>query len=300
MIKRAFRRMTGWEKCSASDYKDLYDKYGGNILSNPDILRFIENNSTLSNSYFIHVSRGVADAAVCTWGNYLAGDKRLAWHNGACKVPVNFDEVIFPCHSARTDALLFPFKSKIISALRHPICLNGTNIFNARRQICIARPVTGKRRQTHRRQLKKFIEAGGSVKSINELSHSDFIDIYADLFSQRRNMKHDNNMLTSFIHHIDDVLFGSYLEFKGSPCAIQLLVKREDHNTVYIDYVNSGRSMYLKDHSVGSLCMFVNVNRAYEYADSRGKTLRFSFGNPTQDYKTRWCHLQPLTRLISI
>lgn len=34
--------MMGWEKCSASDSKMLYEKYDRNIISNPEILRFIE------------------------------------------------------------------------------------------------------------------------------------------------------------------------------------------------------------------------------------------------------------------
>lgn len=54
-------------------------------------------------------------------GNYLAGDKRLTWHNGACRVPANFDEVVFPCHLARAGGLLIPFKSKIISVLQHSV-----------------------------------------------------------------------------------------------------------------------------------------------------------------------------------
>ena len=147
--------------------------------------------------------------------------------------------------------------------------------------------------------MKLFQRAGGEIHSINARNLDLFLEIYSDLFWQRRG-KHNSIDDKSYqlIEASDDFLFGSYLSFNGKHAAVQFITKTEDLDTVYLDYLNSGRDMTLDHYSVGSLCMWVNIVEAYEYADSVGKKLRFNFGPPTHDYKARWCETEPLHRVL--
>ncbi|MBX8560665.1 antimicrobial resistance protein Mig-14, partial [Pseudomonas cichorii] len=42
---------------------------------------------------------------------------------------------------------------------------------------------------------------------------------------------------------------------------------------------------------------FVNTQTQWEYADSLGKPLRYSFGRADREYKSRWCNTHPVYQI---
>lgn len=287
-----------WEECSFDEYAKAYEKFGGNTISNPTILDYISKNFNVGEKYYIHRSGdGLYDAAICTWGKSIAGDKKIA-HQCGMAIPVAFDEIIIP-HKSSEQKLVVPFLAKTLSKNKSPIIFNASTKLNARREICIVKPIKGKSRQTLNRQLNQFLGKGGQVHKICDISKNQFHDIYSSLFFERRHKQAESEQTRHFLNSIDDILFGSYLSLNGEPCAAQFITKTEDANTVYLDYINSGRNMKITEFSIGSICMWENIKSAYEYAEKVKKTLRFSFGNPTHDYKDRFCVRYELMRTIA-
>jgi hypothetical protein len=294
LIRIAFR----WEESSFSEYSKAYAAFGGNTISSPLVLDYIAKNYNVNTRYFIHkAASGVYDAAIATWDNAIAGDKKIVNKYGI-KIPVAFDEVIIP-HNSELRKLVIPFSSKILSVDNSPIIINALTKLNSGREVCIVKPIKGKSRQTLNRQLNQFLAQGGEVHKVTDLSTDDFHDMYSELFYARRNKAAEEGQTRHFLKNVDDILFGSYLSLNGEPCATQLITKTEDSTTVYLDYINSGRKMNVTDFSLGTICMWENIKNAFEYAESLNKKLRFSFGKPTSGYKDRFCVRHKLMRTIA-
>ena len=298
MKRKIICSLSGWEIAEYADYKEAFERYGGNTISNPQFLLFVGEQFDIPQSYYVHYSNGKIDGAICCWGKYIAGDRKAAEIYGLLNLPVNFDEVIPPV-SSKVKINILPFHSKRLSSLQASCFFNISRRLNSGRRVCIVKKPSGKTSQTFRRKMKAFEKAGGKINSICDGDLDSFLDIYSELYWQRRG-KHNNTDDISYrlMKSMDDFLFGSFLTFNDRPAAAQFITKTEDLNTVYLDYLNSGRDMTLEHYSVGSLCMWVNIIEAYKYADGVGKKLRFNFGPPTHDYKVRWCKMEPLHRVL--
>jgi hypothetical protein len=294
LIKLAFR----WEECSLSEYIAAYSEFGGNTISNPLILDYISKNFDVKTRYFIHrTGNGFYDAAVATWDNVIAGDKKIARLHGI-NIPVSFDEVIIPCNSLQKK-IIIPFGSKALSSGHSSTFINASAQLNSGREVCIVKQIQGKSRQTLNRQLNQFLKGGGEVHQVRNISTDDFHDIYSELFYKRRNKLAEEKQTKHFMNNVDDVMFGQYLSLNGKPCAAQVITKTEDSSNIYLDYINSGRDVSISEYSLGTICMWVNIKSAFEYAQLSNKKLRFNFGNPTHDYKDRFCVRHKLMRAIA-
>lgn len=293
-IKMAFH----WEECSFAEYAQAYAEFGGNTISNPMVLDYISKTYNIDDKYYIHRSNdGSYDAAICTWGKSIAGDKNVARQYGI-EIPVAFDEIIIP-HKSLSQKLVIPFGAKTLSKNNSPIVVNAMTKLNSGREICIVKPIKGKSRQTLNRQLNQFLGKGGKVHKISDISTDRFHDIYSSLFFERRHKPAENEQTRHFLNNVNGILFGSYLSLNDEPCAAQFITKTEDATTVYLDYINSGRNMNVTEFSIGTICMWENIKSAYEYAEQVNKKLRFSFGKPTHDYKDRFCVRHKLMRTIA-
>lgn len=290
----------GWKEASLADYQQAYHLFGGSVLSDPRILHFFHARFHLNERFFIkHDNTGQLAGGICVWNNrFIAGDKQQAHKNGIGRYPFNFDEIVLPIHPAVRGIL--PFRTKVLSAINHVSVRNSSHRLNAGRKISIARSVSVKTRHTRNRELRKFTDAGGSFRCLTEYEPEHLIQIYAELFYLRRERHLDRSLMCEVLDDIPDLLFGHVLDFKGAPCAMQWVVKSEDHQRVYLDYVNAGMDTRLPSHlSVGTLAAWVNVRHAFQYGDDHHKQVRFSFGSPTAGYKERWCDQASLYRIIA-
>ena len=292
-------RLLGWKESSFEDYQQAYATYGGNLLSDPRILKFIHSRFDLKPRFLIQRDRyDKIVAGVCIWDNlYIAGDQRVVNKHGINRFPLNFDEIVLPI-SPDTRAVL-PFRTKFLSDINHHSVRNSSHLLNAHREISIVRAVSAKTRSSRNRELRKFMDIGGSIHHVSEFSAEDLMQIYATLFFQRRGKQIELEYTRELLREIPDLPFGYVLSFEGEPCAMQWLMKSEDHQRVYLDYINAGMNTALSHLSIGTLAAWVNIRAAFEYGEKQAKQVRFSFGRPTADYKDRWCDRNPLYRVIA-
>lgn len=292
-------RLLGWKEASFIDYQQAYTVFGGSILSNPRILQFIHRRFQLDERYFIkHDRTGRLIGAVCTWDNkYIAGDQRIMHKYGINRYPFNTDEIALPIDL--NSQMSLPFRTKFLSPLSQKPLLNSNHLLNAHREISIVKPVSSKTRSSRNRELKRFLNAGGSVHPIAEYDTKTLVQIYADLYFLRRKKRLEIDYSVELINEIPDLLFGSVLAFNEQPCAMQWVVKVEDHNQIYLDYVNAGMNPELAHLSIGTISAWVNIRDSQIYGESKNKKVRFSFGRPTANYKDRWCIRESLYRVIA-
>lgn len=292
--------LTGWVESSFADYQLAYTAFGGSTISNPEILTFIHSRFDLKERFYIKRNQmSELIAGICVWdNNFIAGDQKIVKKHGIDRYPLNFDEIVLPV--APDVSLMIPFRTKFLSVINHKTVINSHHRLNAHRQISIVRTVSTKTSGTRNRELRKFLEAGGTVHDVSEYASETLMEIYADLFYLRRGKRPDMDMMREILQEIPDLLFGTILFYKDMPCAMQWVVKSEDNHRVYLDYVNAGMNMELPPHlSVGTLTAWMNIRSALEYGKKNNKEIRFSFGRPTADYKDRWCNREPLYRVFS-
>lgn len=287
----------GWHEIDSQDYDTTFKKFGGNIISNPNVLAFLHNRFTLNESYYAHRNNaGDIDGAICVWNNkYIAGEPKAVMKYGLKIYPLNFDEIILPISE---EVVYLPFKTKHLSGANTQRIINKSHLFNAKRRVCIVKQPSSKTRQTRKRELRKFIEAGGTIKNISEYSREEYVDIFDELYFIRRGSHINKSVVLDIFNSIPNIFVGNVLEYNGSPCATQLIASQSDNTTVYFDYVNSGRAMELDWHPIGTISLWTNIMSAQNTATDTCKKLRFSFGRPTADYKHRWCTMNKLYRLI--
>jgi len=292
-------RLLGWQESSFDDYQQAYANFGGSILSDPRILQFFHRRFNLNERYYIKRDRdNEIVGGVCVWDNhFIAGDQRVVLKHGIGRYPLNFDELVLPLKHSHS--IVLPFRTKFLSNINQCSLRNSSHLLNARREVSIVRDVSAKTRSSRNRELNKFIKAGGSVHSVSDYDHEGLMQIYADLYYQRRNQRIEMDTTRELLSEIPDLMFGHVLAFNGEPCAMQWVVKSEDHRQVYLDYINAGMNLSLSHLSVGTLAAWVNVRAALEYGEKHHKQVRFSFGRPTGDYKERWCDREPLYRVIA-
>lgn len=294
------KKFLGWEEATINEYRDCYLEYGGNFSTHPDVLSYLHTHTECKEKYYIHRSSGTIDGAVCVWGDkYLANDIAMDNVTNHLGLPVAKDELILPITKERK--VFVPFKGKIISPINKNI-INQSIKLNARRTICLAKPLDSfskKTAQTRNRELKKFIQEGGEVRDQSEFSPSELIDIYSTLFEIRRDKKiigKQENI--DFLTRFRENFFGKVLFYKGKPCAFQYITRCDSGNFILLDFINIGIDTHIKEFSLGTILMWLNINEVSHIQAQENKEIRFSFGRPTGDYKKRWCYQEKLGRLL--
>ncbi|WP_159565393.1 GNAT family N-acetyltransferase [Budvicia diplopodorum] len=293
------QKLFGWKECSFHEYKQAYAKFGGNLSSEPRILEFFHKHHDLNENFFTKKNdNGELIGAICSWENgYISGEQKIAKKHNLGNYLLNFDEVMPPI---KKDSIrILPFKTKYLSAINSRNIMNSSHFLDANREISIVNNVSSKTRNSRNRELRKFIDSGGSIRKISEYDINSLLPIYEKLYFQRRGTGAGTEGARNLLSEIPDLLFGSVLEMHGEPCAMQWITKSEDHQRIYLDYVNAGMNMELKHLSVGTIIAWINVRDAIDYGTARNKEVRFSFGRPSADYKERWCTAEPLSRVFA-
>lgn len=294
------RKFLGWEEASFHEYQDCYLQYGGNFSTHPEVLCYIHNHAECKEKYYVHQTSGKVDGAVCVWVNkYLGNDIascELVDHLG---LPVAKDELILPI--TKEKKIFIPFTSKIVSPINHNI-INCSELLNARRTICLAKPLDGFSKRTTsswNRVLNRFLKEGGEIKDQSEFTASDIIEMYSSLFKKRRGHEILNKeQVLDFIKNFRENIFGKLLFYKDTPCAYQFITRYDSCNFVLLDFINIGIDTDLKQYAPGILLMWINLNEAHNIAKKENKTIRFSFGRPTAEYKNRWCYQEKLGKIL--
>ncbi|MEN4910762.1 GNAT family N-acetyltransferase [Erwinia amylovora] len=305
MVQKLTCFLSGWKHGTADDYNLCYNLYGGSFMTHPDVLSFLENRLDFRSTYFVKRDKNEKLlGGLCTWNkrNFAATDKD-AQRAGIDFYPFNKDEIILPlCPDLKTS---LPFKTKILSCINCGNTRNATLNYNSQRSICLAKGCgeggySSSTKSSRRRELKRFLNAGGEFVEQSHFSPEQLTLIYCDLFEKRWGRKPGNKSeMIDMISSLRKMFFGYVLLFDGKPCAFQLITKAESPKWICFDYVNGGFDRLHDSFCPGTIVTWLNVNSAYDLSSSMGKTMRYSFGKPTAGYKERWCYRSPLGRVLA-
>jgi len=305
MIRKLTALAAGWKIGTANDYHYCYNQYGGNFITHPDVLLFLEERLKSPLTYYIKTNKNnELIGSYCTWNqNQFAVTGKLAKQLGIDLYPFNKDEIILPLH---TDLkTIIPCKTKMLSAINNNNIINATFKLNSQRTICLAKSCgeggfSSTTKSSRRRELKRFINAGGEFIDQSAFSPEQLTAIFIELFEKRWGYPPANraemiDMLTS----LRSMFFGYVLFFEGKACAFQLITKAESPNWICFDYINGGYDQTHDAFCPGTIVTWLNVSAADELCSSVGKTMRYSFGRPSAEYKDRWCYRAPLGRMLA-
>lgn len=287
-------RERGWRPISADLYAQMWTRFGGSVMTHPDVVSRLSALAGVSVRYLGWPHQGELQAAIPLWGNALALSRDVLKRMGQRDL---FDlgnaEVILPIAPGA--------KVPVRQRVRYVSALNEGAISTLRRQadeLALARQPEeyGKKfRYNQRRELRMLEEAGGEILPVSGLSAQALAAIYTELFEKRWGFDVPGKQhLVEVFEALSEFLWGVYLQLDGKPVAVQVLYRVESPDWISIEYINGGVDPASRDFSPGSVLSFINTQSAWEDARARGKPLRYSFGRADVEYKDRWCNRQPV------
>jgi hypothetical protein len=290
-----FFRERGWTEIAAADYADVWRRYGGSVATHP---AFVERLSDLAGIpvRYLGWRRGESYvAAIPVWGRYLAFAKAALKARGKKAI---FDlgdaEVILPVAAGGE-------KIPLRHAGRYLAARHQTDFVGLKRQkeelslLKASEAFSSKFRYNQRRQLRLFLEAGGSIRPVSEFPPSELAAIYIDLFRRRWEFPPLGAATTAEVFtRLYEWMWGSVLMLRDEPVAVQVLYRVESAQWLSIEYINGGIDPKAQEHSPGSVLISANVEAAQKDAAALGKALRYSFGRAGRDYKNLWCLPEPV------
>ncbi|AOM41746.1 GNAT family N-acetyltransferase [Xenorhabdus hominickii] len=292
-IKKIF---SGWKECDIERYKEAYALFGGGILTHPNVVSFLNNHIEDVQLSFYVKEKGNSIKGAC----FLIKNQKLVEKiSDIYSLPC--DEIIFPI---ATDAKLFlPIKSKRLSPIHKNNFINTSyNSRLSKRKICLIKDsFSYKTRRNRSNEINKFKRAGGEIRPSSEFSAEELVNIYIDLYQKRWNYSHSEKQKQHLLEIYTDLrehIFGNVLLINRKPCAYDFVLWAESPKWISFDAINGGYDPEYAYLSVGSILMWVNTQEAKALCQQGDKSMRYSLGNPTFEYKNRWCETLPLGKVL--
>ncbi|PHM72728.1 GNAT family N-acetyltransferase [Xenorhabdus kozodoii] len=286
---------SGWKECNLEQYKEAYAHFGGCTLTHPNIISFL--NKHLDGQFCFYIKK----TGSAIKGAFFSCENNKLVEEMQDRYPISYDEIIFP---VAEDAKLFlPVKSKRLSPIHKNNFINASfNSLLSKRKICLIKDsFSYKTRRNRSNEINKFKRAGGEIRPSSEFRAEDLVDIYIDLYQKRWNFSHSEEQRKSLLEMYTELrehIFGNVLLINGKPCAYDFVLWADSPKWVSFDAINGGYDPEYAHLSVGSILMWANIQEAKALCQQRDKTLRYSLGNPTLEYKNRWCETLPLGRVL--
>lgn len=287
----------GWEKCSFSDYRKIALTFGFNGETSPYYIEFALNHGAKLDFYLFRTKNKIR-GGVCIDNGWLCNDRKNS-RNQLSNLPIPSCAIIPPFESGVT--CIIPFKSKSLLLNHNVTILNSSFHTFSKREIAICKEISAfskKTIYTREREVKRFVNDGGYFKNISELTASELYDHYHSLYSKRRSTAfYESPLLRKFFSEFKDNFVGHVAFFNNSPASIQLNLSTKSNFDLFIDFINIGYDTDIKNHSLGNIIMWKNLNY---YSEMTNKNLTYSYGMMSGDYKKRWCIPVKTGRLIFI
>ncbi|CDG15854.1 GNAT family N-acetyltransferase [Xenorhabdus doucetiae] len=287
--------LSGWKECSFEQYKEAHALFGGCTSTHPNIVSFLDRHLAGQFCFYIKKTEfGIKGACFSLKNKKLIEEMQTRY-------PISYDELVFPIAA---DAKVFlPVKSKRLSPIHKNNFINTS--FNSRlnkRKVCLIKDsFSYKTRRNRSNEINKFKRAGGEIRSSNEFSVEELVNIYIDLYQKRWNYCHSEEQkkhLLEIYTELREHIFGSVLLINGKPCAYDFVLWANSPKWISFDAINGGYDPEYAHLSVGSILMWVNTQEAKALCQQADKIMRYSLGNPTFEYKNRWCEILPLGKVL--
>ncbi|GFM86421.1 acetyltransferase [Pseudomonas cichorii] len=290
-------RERGWTPIDADEYAQVWARYGGSVATHPQVIERLSSLVGIPVRYLGVVRDGQTIAALPSWGRHIALSRDVTKRKGLRGMfDLGNSEIILPV--AQDCSVPVRHRMRYVSEL------NSGRIGNLRIQsegLALARrpeEYSKKFRYNQRREQRLLEEAGGLIRPMSELTSQEQASIYADLFHKRWGFDvPGKDHLVEVFSLLREFMTGSVVYVADRPAAIQVLYRVEAPEWVSLEYVNGGVDPQFNELSPGSVLSFVNTQAQWEYADSLGKPLRYSFGRADREYKSRWCNTHPVYQI---
>jgi len=287
-------RERGWTPIDAAAYSDAWQRFGGSVATHPHVVERLAALAGIPVRYLGWLQGGELQAALPTWGRYLALSKDVLKQQGK--------RGLFDLGNAE---IILPAAATLRAPLRHQAryvsALNAEQFSTLREQpegLALAREpeeYSKKFRYNQRREQRLLEEAGGTIRPMLELSAAEQAQVYADLFLRRWGFEATGKAhLAEVFGLLREFMTGSLIYLNDEPVAIQVLYRVEAPQWVSLEYINGGVDPQNREFSPGSVLSFINTQNAWSDARALGKPLRYSFGRADREYKDRWCNRLPV------
>ncbi len=290
---RSYREQ-GWQPIDAAAYADAWQRFGGSVATHPQVVERLAGLAGIPVRYLGWLENGELQAAMPTWGRYLALSKDVLKQQDK--------RGLFDLGNAE---IILPQQAQSQIRLRHHVRylspLHAERINGLREQpegLALAREpedYSKKFRYNQRREQRLLEEAGGAIRPMQNLTATEQARIYADLFKRRWGFAATGEThLAEVFALLREFMTGSLIYLQDEPVAIQILYRVEAPEWISLEYINGGVDPQNREFSPGSVLSFVNTQAAWAEARALGKPLRYSFGRADREYKDRWCHRVPV------
>jgi hypothetical protein len=300
----AFARSFGWSVISAHAYAETWQRFGGSVITHPDILDFLHQRFDCKPCFLGKTDKqGNLSAAIATWGNTIAGDKSALARLGIDdRYDFGSPEVILPLGPDFRG--LIGYRSKFVSQIHQNQIINSYS-HNRTRTLCLAKGLgpegmSSRQKRTRRNDLSHLLRFGGEIRKASDYTPSQLAEIYNDLYQRRWDRPHPHRehlaeMMTALWPHIT----GHVILFDQKPVAYQFLLFSTSDRYYSLEFVNSGVDPEYFEHSVGSVLTWINIEQAWQAAESKNLECRYSFGRNSYDYKAQWAYEVKLHRILT-
>ncbi|CCW30446.1 conserved hypothetical protein [Xenorhabdus nematophila F1] len=287
--------LSGWKECNFEQYKEAYALFGGGVSTHPNIISFLNKHL---DEKFTFYSKTTEDGIK---GSYFSLNNMKLIENMQTGYPFSYDEIILPI--AKEIKPFLPVKSKRLSPIHQDNFINTSySIRLNKRKICLIKDsFSYKTRRNRSNEINKFKRAGGEIRPSSEFNAEDLVNIYIDLYQKRWNYSHSEEQKKHLIEiytELREHIFGNVLLINGTPCAYDFVLRAESPKWISFDAINGGYDPEYAHLSVGSVLMWINIQEAKALCQQGDKTMRYSLGNPTFEYKNRWCETLPLGKIL--
>src|SRR5690606_17277319 len=208
--------------------------------THPEVVERLADLAGISVRYLGWFADGQLQAAIPTWGRYLALSKDVLKQQGK--------RGLFDLGNAE---IILPLAADARVSLRHRVRylseLNAPRLIGVSEQaegLALAREpeqYSKKFRYNQRREQRLLEEAGGVIRPMLELTPQEQAHIYADLFQRRWGFEATGKAhLVEVFSRLREFMTGSLIYLNDEPVAIQVLYRVEAPQWVSLEYINGG------------------------------------------------------------
>lgn len=287
-------RERGWTPISADDYQKAWLRWGGSVITHPQIVAGLSELADIEVKYLGWIHNGDLQAAIPVWGRHLALAKTVLKRQKKRDVfDLGNSEIILP--QAPDSEIMLRHSGDYISDLHAG---RITTLKPQKEGLALAREpeqYSRKFRYNQRREQRLLVEQGGAIAPISDLTADQKAQIYTALFEKRWGFAvPGKSYLTDVFTLLGDFMTGSFISINEQPVAFQVLYRVESPEWISVEYINGGVDPDFNELSPGSVLSFVNTQAEWSYAREAEKPLRYSFGRADREYKDRWCNRVPV------
>jgi len=301
-------RTRGWRVICAVEYPRCYERFGGSVITHPDVLDLLHARMPLRPRYLgLKGKNGELVGAVCRWGNRLAGDERVLRDVVQAHFDLGAPEIVLPVSSAAGKrANILTLKSSHVSALNRDLFTNLRPVRRDRRQLALAKDMSengfsAKTKRKRRQAVRSFLEANGSVTQVQDHDACTLAAIHDTLHRSRWGKSPgERQALVDLLTQLRHLLFGQVLWLHGEPVAYDFVLMARSPGWLSAECINGGVDARYPELSVGPVLVWLNLVQAWEMADAEGRDLRFSLGRMDMDYKSTWCRPSPIDKTMTL